>query len=179
MDSLASRYANALFSIALEENKVAAYQEQVISIDSILHEHKEFNDILNHFKVEEKDKKEMIDTVFKKDFDLTIVNFLKLLIDKRRFNHFKAICSEFNSLANEYQGVKEGVIYSAKALDEAMMKNIEDSVAKKLGNRVELKNIIDESLIGGFKVMVGDTVFDSSIKSKLNSLKYELLDGKR
>ena len=72
MDSLASRYANALFSIALEENKVAAYQEQVMSIDSILHEHKEFNDILNHFKVEEKDKKNMVDTVFKKDYDGTI-----------------------------------------------------------------------------------------------------------
>ena len=107
-----------------------------------------------------------------------ILNFLKLLVDKSRFNLSIDIFKEFNSLANDYRGIKEGILYVATSLDEAKVKAIEAKITKKIGKNVELTQIVDESLIGGFKVVISDLVIDNSIKNKLESLKNDLVEEK-
>ena len=84
----------------------------------------------------------------------------------------------FNSLANDYRGIKEGILYTASLLDEAKVKAIEAKIAQKIGKKVELTMVKDETLIGGFKVVISDLVIDNSIKNKLESLKNDLVEEK-
>ena len=101
-------------------------------------------------------------------------SFLKLLVHKHRFFIFDKIAKEFILEANESLGILEGFIYSVNPLSELEIKKVSESVSKKMNQTVELKNLIDERLIGGIKVVVHDHVFDGSIKGKLENLKNNL-----
>lgn len=174
MESAHKSYAIALFDLAHEENKVEIYQEEVKAISNILKDNKEFFDLLINQFVSKEDKKNMLHNVFFDKIENMILNFLKLLVDKSRFNLSIDIFKEYNSLANEYRNIKEGTLYSAIPLDDARVKAIEEKVAQKIGKNVELSLVVDTSLIGGIKVVIDDLIIDNSIKNRIESLSSDL-----
>lgn len=178
MDTIASRYAKALFELAKENDKVEIYQKQIKYVHSVIKENKELLEFLKSYKIKSSNKKDLLNKIFKDDIDLEVIYFLFLIIDKKRINYLERIFLEFNSVCNEYRDILEGVIYSYEELDRRQINKIEESVALKLKKKVELSNVIDTSLLGGIKVVVNDTVFDNSIANKMQSLKQELLNGK-
>ena len=178
MESVHKSYAVALFELANEAKKLELYQEETKAISNILKDNKEFLNLLTNQFINKDDKKQLLDNVFKNKVDVMVLNFLKLLVDKQRFNITLDVFKEFNSLANDYRGIKEGVLYTASLLDEAKVKAIEAKIAQKIGKKVELTMIKDETLIGGFKVVISDLVIDNSIKNKLESLKNDLVEEK-
>ena len=143
-------------------------------------------DLLNNGKLEKLEliiSEEIFNSIscnklFKENIHIYVIHFLCLLVDKKRERNIEAVCEEFNSLCNEYFNVLEGIVYSTKPLTKDQMTNIEKSIELKLNKKVELTNKLDSSLIGGLKVVVGDTVFDNSIQHKMEALKNELLQGK-
>ena len=109
------------------------------------------------------------------DFDEDIVNLLKVIIDNNRTYMIKDILMAFNSLCNEYKGVKEGLIYSAFALDKVTVNKIKDKISKLEQMDVELIPHIDPTLIGGVKVVINSHVYDGSIKNQLEKMQIDLL----
>ena len=178
MESVHKSYAVALFELANEAKKLELYQEETKAISNILKDNKDFLNLLTNQFINKDDKKQLLDNVFKNKVDVMVLNFLKLLVDKQRFNITLDVFKEFNSLANDYRGIKEGVLYTASLLDEAKVKAIEAKIAQKIGKKVELTMVKDETLIGGFKVVISDLVIDNSIKNKLESLKNDLVEEK-
>ena len=178
MESVHKSYAVALFELANEAKKLELYQEETKAISNILKDNKEFLNLLTNQFINKDDKKQLLDNVFKNKVDVMVLNFLKLLVDKQRFNITLDVFKEFNSLANDYRGIKEGILYTASLLDEAKVKAIEAKIAQKIGKKVELTMVNDETLIGGFKVVISDLVIDNSIKNKLESLKNDLVEEK-
>ena len=178
MESIHKSYAIALFDLANEAKQLEKYQEETKAISNILKDNKDFLNLLTNQFINKDDKKQLLDNVFKGKVEGMILNFLKLLVDKQRFNLSVEIFQEFNSLANDYRGIKEGILYTASSLEEAKIKAIEAKVAQKIGKKVELTMVIDETLIGGFKVVISDLVIDNSIKNKLESLKNDLVEEK-
>ena len=178
MESVHKSYAVALFELANEAKQLELYQEETKAISNILKDNKEFLNLLTNQFINKDDKKQLLDNVFKNKVDAMVLNFLKLLVDKQRFNITLDVFKEFNSLANDYRGIKEGVLYTASLLDEAKVKAIEAKIAQKIGKKVELTMVKDETLIGGFKVVISDLVIDNSIKNKLESLKNDLVEEK-
>ena len=179
MESLASRYASALYALAEEQNQTLAYQTQLREVAGVLNAYPDLATVLSHFKVSANDKKQLIQEVFVARLSTTVLHFLKLLVDKQRFNQIQSICREFISMVNRKRGIKEGVVFSVTSLTPDELKAISAAVEKASNVQVELVNELDPALLGGVRVVVGDTVYDSSIKSKIDSLKYELLEGKR
>ena len=178
MESVHKSYAVALFELANEAKKLELYQEETKAISNILKDNKEFLNLLTNQFINKDDKKQLLDNVFKNKVDVMVLNFLKLLVDKQRFNITLDVFKEFNSLANEYRGIEEGILYVASKLDEDKIKAIEAKIAQKINKKVELSTVIDSSLIGGFKVIISDLVIDNSIKNKLESLKNDLVEEK-
>lgn len=179
MDSLASRYAKALFDLALEGQAVVAFQREMKEIKSVVQTHQELVTIFSHYNITNQEKKKLLKQIFADQISLLTLNFLQLLVDKKRINHLTKICDEFNALANQYRGIEEGIIYSSILLNQAEMSQIQQRIEQERKSRIELQNLVDASLIGGFKVIIKDTVYDNSLKHKINSLRYELLAGKR
>jgi F-type H+-transporting ATPase subunit delta len=134
--------------------------------------------LLNHYRLSEIDKFKIVDQVFGKELNLTLINFLKLLLQKKRFNHFIPVAEEFNSLVNTSLGIKEGIVYSSVKLTDLQMNSLAKTLLNEHKVKVELKNKIDARLIGGYKIVIGDTIFDGSILNRLETLRQELNKGK-
>ena len=166
MDSLFSRYASALFSIALEENKVEFYKNEIKMLKQVILQNDEILHLLSSCFIQKEDKEKIIDEVFKKQ-DINIINFLKVIVNNKRVNYLIKIFDEFIKTCNENLNVKEGIVYSITKL----------ALKVRLNCEVELVNLIDERLLGGVKVVIEDKIFDGSIKNKLEKLKSSLISG--
>ena len=98
----------------------------------------------------------------------------KELVKKHIIYQFKDIVKEINKGLNQELGIYDGFVYSTEPLEKSRIDEISTVISEKLGQKVELKNIIDLRLIGGIKVVVHDHIFDGSIKYKLETMKEEL-----
>lgn len=175
METVAKRYAQSLFSLALDQQAVLDYQKDMNLVNKIFFENPNFIRFFNEVSVSNEDKFRIIDQGFKDQVDTYIVNFLKLLIKKRRIKHILEINQEFKELANEYLGIEEGTLYTSFTLDSKQIKEVEAAISKKEQKTVKLTVINDPSLIGGIKVVIKNRVYDGSVKNKVSLLKKELL----
>ena len=174
MEESVSRYADALVSLAKEEGKLEQYKFAVLSMSETLRLNPELLKYLKSYFVSEVDKNKVIDE-FTKDFGLkNLTNFIKLLVVKHKIYLFKDIANEITKGINFELDVYEGFLYSTEPLEKSKINEISEVISKKIGKKVELKNKLDERLIGGVKAVVHDHVFDGSIKYKLETMKEQL-----
>lgn len=174
MNELALRYAESLFSLANESSQIEVWQDEVKLLKKILTSNKEFISLLSSEFLSLKEREDIIDRTLK-DFNVNIVSLVKVVMKNHRLSEINNILSSYNSLANEYRGVKEGLIYSTVKLDEETLRQIEISVGNKEHAKVELIPYIDPSLIGGIKVVISDHIYDDSISYHLKEMKQKLL----
>lgn len=177
MDSLANRYASALLDIAKSEEKIVAYKEAIKTLRDEFSNNEDLLKYLESYFVEQEPKYSLIDEICKPYELAHLAPFLKLLIEKHRLNYFRVIGKEFISLCNEELGILEGYVSSTTKLSQEQIAALEESVSKRQKRRVILLNKIDESLIGGVKIVVHDRVYDGSLKNKLEQLKANCLKG--
>ena len=174
MESVVSKYAAAIVSIARDENKCKEYKKTFASFSSVIFEHPEIAKYLESYFVKDEEKYAFVDELTKTYKSENFTNFIKLLCKKHLIYRFKDVEKEVNKLLNEQLNIDEGYLYSTEELSEKQIKKIEEAIAKRLGHEVELKNLVDPRLIGGVKVVIHDHVFDVSIKYKLETLENTL-----
>lgn len=174
MESQISKYASAIVSVAKDEGKCLEYKTAFVELLNAFLENPEVTKFLESYFVSNEEKYKLIDELTKSYKLQNLSNFLKLIAKKHLIYKFKDIVKEITKLLNEELKIDEGFLYSTVKLSESQIDSIEEAVGKKLGHKVELKNVIDERLIGGVRVVIHDHVFDGSIKFKLETLKNNL-----
>lgn len=176
MESIASSYGLALFEIAKEEDRLKEFKQDLEFIQEALDQsHLKF---FNQKMISQEDRIALLEKCFKENVQPMVLNFLKLLVVKGRMTNLFEIIKEYKELYNSALGIVEGVVFSTTILSDDQIKGIETAVSKREGKKVLLTPKIDESLIGGIKVVIEDHVYDGSIKNKITSLQSELLKGK-
>lgn len=173
MLELALRYGSALHSLALDLNKVELWQKEMKELTKLLTENNEFLNLLNSEFLSIKERKQIVNNTIIFD-DAELNAFINIIIDNNRVSNLLEILEAFNSLCNQTLGILEGVIFSVERLDESQISSIETAIAKKEQVKIELKNVIDKSLIGGLKVFINGHVYDDSIKYHLEKMKNSL-----
>ena len=174
MNQIAQTYAEALFSLGLEEKKLAKLQDEGKALSEIIHDNEDFLLLLDSRFMTREERQDIASKILK-DFDEDIVSFVKVLIANNRTNYIKDVLEAFNSLCNEYKGVKEGLIYSAFPLNKETINKIKNKISQIEKMDVELISRIDPSLIGGVKVVINSHVYDGSIKNQLEKMQIDLL----
>ena len=174
MEGLVSKYAAAIVSVAKEEGKCLEYKQALIDLLNMFLENPKVAKYLESYFVNDDDKYSLIEKICSSYKLTNLTNFIKLLAKKHLIYKFKDIVKEVTKLLNEELNIDEGFLYSTEKLDAEQIKRIELAIGNKLGHKVELKNVIDERLIGGVRVVIHDHVFDGSIKFKLETLKNNL-----
>lgn len=174
MNQIAQTYAEALFSLALDENKLSKLQDEGKALSEIIEDNEDFLLLLSSHFMSREERKDVASKILK-DFDLDIVNTVKVIIDNNRVDYLKDVLQAFNSLCNEYRGVKEGLIYSAFPLNKETINKIKIKISKIENMDVELISKIDPTLIGGVKVVINSHVYDGSIKNQLEKMQIDLL----
>lgn len=175
MDIISSRYAESLFELAKEEGTIETYSKDMLKVQEVFSTDSSFVQFFSHVAIEDEIKINLLDKSFNGQVSIYVLNFLKLLVNKRRIRHILDICKHFQLLCNDYFGIKVGKVYSAYKLSQDEMTKIENAMSLKENKKVQLKLVIDESLIGGIKVEIDNRVYDDSLSYKLESLRNELL----
>ena len=174
METVASRYGLALYSLAVDEKKVLPWQEEVKELSRIFKENTDFIMILGSSFMSLEQRQEILKKTLK-GVDENIVALILVVMENNRTNDLLDIFESFNSYCNEYRGVSEGLIYSTLKLDQKVINQIEQKISKIEQSQVELKNVIDPSLIGGVKIVIHDRIYDGSIKHHIEVMKTDLL----
>jgi F-type H+-transporting ATPase subunit delta len=102
-------------------------------------------------------------------------NFLSTVVENGRLNALGEIAVQFQRLKNASQGVNDAVIFSAFAIDEAALVDLVALLEKRFARKLSCTVKIDESLIGGVRVVVGDEVLDTSVRARLDQMKAVLV----
>ena len=171
MDSVASRYAIALLSIAKEENKVNEYVLEVENLVEIFESNKDLVLLIKDHGLSKDEKKETISLCFENKISEFILNLLYVLIDNKRGGYILDVCNEFVRIGLNELNIKRGIVYSTIKLTKTQLKGMESKISKMLNANVTLRNVIDDKLLGGFKIQVEDYILDDSMKNRLEKLK--------
>ena len=175
MNAIAQRYAQSLFDLAIETNQVEAYAKDIELVQTVLASDPSFVPFFSHVLIDDETKWSLLDKSFKGQVNEYVVNFLKLLVKKRRMRYIMDIIKAFQSLTNTYFGIEEGILYANYDISAVEVSEVEQALSKKEKKTIHLKVVNDPSLIGGIKVEINNRVFDGSIKNKVSLLKKELL----
>ena len=174
MLELAQNYAEALLSIAVDDNKVIDYQKEVKELRKIIKDNDDFLLLLDSRFLSVEERMHNAELLLP-GFSLDIVNFIKIIVKHNRIRYLKDILDAFNSLCNENQDIVEGLIYSAFPLNEDTLLKIKNKISQIENHEVDLIPKIDPSLIGGVKVVINSHVYDGSIKNQLEKMQIDLL----
>ncbi len=102
-------------------------------------------------------------------------NFLRTVIENGRLAVLPEIASQFRVLKNAKSGTSDAIVQSAFPLDAAALADLQASLDKRFGRRLNLTVAVEPELIGGVRVVVGDEVLDTSVKARLEQMKAALL----
>ncbi len=177
MSEMSKRYALSLLSLAKDEKAVASYKDEVVVLLALIKENGDYQQLLSTPFMSIKKRLLLCQKVVR-PFRKYIQDFVYVIVKNNRANYLVDILEDFIAQANEELGIKQGLVYSTVLLDKQELNAIEKTLSKIEQREVELKNIIDHSLIGGVKVVIGDKIYDGSIKQKIKQMKSDLLkDG--
>lgn len=175
MSVVGDRYAESLFDLAKEENKVTQYLDDIKLVGEVLDSDPQIVQFFNHVLIENDKKIQLLDQSFKGNVDQYVLNFLKLLVQSRRIRYIDDIVKSYINLSNQYLGIEEGMIYTPYELTDQQIQDIEKAISQKENKKVTLKVSIDPSLLGGIKVQIANRIYDGTIINKVEMLKKELL----
>lgn len=171
---VARRYSQALFEVGKEENKLDEYLEEIKLIGDVCSEYKDFFELLKTPKISISEKKDVFEETFEGKISKEVSNFLKIILDKRRINNIFEITKEYEKLVDKHNGVVKADAYTTTPLEEETLKLLEENLSKTTDKKVKLTNKIDETLIGGVKIILGDKVIDGTLKKKLTNIESSL-----
>lgn len=169
MPLVEKRYAQALLELSLEDitNVRLEFQQFV----EIFNADKDFRDFLLNPTVKLDKKQGLIREIFAGRLSKNMLNFILVLIAKQRINALPGIFNQFVYLADLKANVLDMKVITFAPLEEAQLSSLKEKFLKIYkASDVKITEVVDPSIIGGIKVIIGDKVYDGSIKGRIESL---------
>ena len=168
-------YGDALFAVALEENRMDEFFEAVKVVADILRTNDEFGKLMNHPKIIKEEKVKIVEEAFGNNVPKEIVGIMALMITKGRAEEMLSVFDYFIDLVKEEKKIGRAYVATAVELSAEQKAKVEQKLLDTTKYETfEMNYSVDTSLIGGMVIRIGDRVVDSSIKTKLFELTREL-----
>lgn len=178
MEELATTlYAKSMFEASKEDDCLKLVYEELNLIKETIDSNPRLMEVFNHPLLSKNEKKEIINDIYEKNISKLTMNFLLVLIDAKRFDIISSVIDEFNNLYDIDNNIVNGTIITKNKLSDEEIKNYEEKLTASLKAHVKLSNILDETLLGGAIVKIGDKLIDSTLKGQLNELRKELINN--
>lgn len=168
----AHRYAKALFSLSKEQNNLDKVEGDLRLIDGTLKGSKELRAVLKSPVIKNSLKSSSLKAVFE-GVDKTTLNLFDVLIDNKRIDILPDVSKAFIELVDQANKVTTAEVTTAVPLTPEMEEKVLAKVKELTGNNASLVQKVDENLIGGFLLRIGDLQYDASISGKLKNLKHK------
>jgi F-type H+-transporting ATPase subunit delta len=173
ISTIARPYAVAAFKLAKEQKALALWSDMLTFASAVSRDEK-LIDYIQDPKVDS----EVLQNVFLKicgdKLNVNGQNFIKILVEYKRLTVLPAISSAFEELKAAEEGSIDAQIIAAAKPTAAVTKELVKKIEAKFGKKVTASVVVDPEIIGGIKIIVGDTVIDASVKGQLQNLAYSL-----
>lgn len=172
----AKRYAEAAFQLATRDKALDAFGEGLALAANLLGG----NDVLGVLRNPARPLAErirLVDALLAKRVPEPVLKLVGLLVERGKVDRIGTVEAEFRRMVNEQRGIVAAVATSAAPLGKAETDALAKKLAEMTGRTVDLRVEVDESLIGGLTVRVGDTLYDASVRGRLERLRERLVAG--
>ena len=168
----AIRYAKAILSLANSNSKSEAVYSDMQVVAKTISENQELQDFLRSEIMKSEAKKDVLHKVFSNTDPLTKELF-NLLVENKRVDIMDIVAAKYIKLYDEQMGKELATVTTAVPMTSDMELKVLAKVKELTSKSVELQNVIDESILGGFILRIGDKQYNASIANKLNKIKRE------
>ena len=167
-------YAQALFDAARDRGKVDEIGEEYKGVAEVFKQNPDLKKLFTIPTLSAYEKKAVAQNVFDGRISRELLNFICILIDKRRIGAWDGIGRQYEKLVWDRDGLTRGVLYTAVPIGKKQLTALEEKAGAAIGKKVRLENHIDKSIIGGVKIYVDGKLIDASVKSRLESMKQRI-----
>ena len=170
---IASRYAKSLLDLAVEKKQLEEVNKDILLFSETVESNRDLVLMLKSPIITHDKKLTILNKLFGEKVNGLTLAFFQILTKKHREAYLPQIATEFHHQYNVNKGIEEATVTTTFPLSMALRKDFESVVEKITGKSVELTEKVDESLIGGFILKIGDRQIDDSVSSKLQALRVE------
>ena len=167
-------YGTALFEAAVEVDKIDLIRDEADEVLKVFEEEKELTRFINYPAISAEEKKGVLRSAFEGRICEELLNFLFVLIDKRRIGQFPRIVRVYRDLVDHEEGIAYGTVYTAAPLNEKRIAELEEETSRLMQEKVKLTNEIDPNLMAGVKILVEGKVIDASYRKRFDEMASQL-----
>ncbi len=167
------RYSEALFQSAIEKgtlDKVFSDMEHIARICALA----EIRELLSSPVMVPSKKQDILLKVFGGGLDKLTINLVALVVKNGRENYLPGIARAFIKATKDYRGVTETILTTAVDVEEKVSSKVSGLVSEMFKTKVDMKQVVDPEIIGGFILKIEDNYIDASVRSKLRKIEKEL-----
>lgn len=178
VETVARRYAAALADVTAGSSEVQTVKSELQTWEQMLDTNGDLQTAFRNPAISQADKEKVLESLIEKTKPTkTTGNFLRVLLRNSRLTELGEINRKFASVLEERSGIVSADITSARELSEAQKTDVLLNLELMTGKRMKLEFKTDESLIGGMVTRIGSTVYDGSVKTQLEELRQQLVNG--
>jgi F-type H+-transporting ATPase subunit delta len=167
----AVRYAKAILSFALEQNKEVEVNGDMLLITNTIVDSKDLQLLLSSPVIKSVVKKDAIKEVFSSKVSTLTIGLVDLLIDNKRLSILEDVAKKYTVLFDKLKGIEVAKVTTAIPLTEDLNIQILNKVKEITGKEATIENNVNPDIIGGFILRIGDVQYDASVANKLQGLK--------
>jgi F-type H+-transporting ATPase subunit delta len=167
--TVARPYAEAVFSLARETNSLPVWSE-MLRVTAAVAEDESMRSALDNPRLSASDKESLFLSICGERLNADGRNFVRVLISADRVGLLGEIRTLFDAMKDESEGVARASITSAFSVGEDQLASLKSALERRFGKKVETSVTVDSALIGGARIVVGDTVIDGSVAGELAAM---------
>lgn len=173
-DEIIRGYAEALFRVVQAEGDLELVEDELYRFGKVLESNHELKQALSDQSIDRTQRAKILDELLADKVSVHTLGLLSFVVDQGRGRQLPQILEQTSSLAAEARQAVVAEVRTAVELDDSQQEELARALSKATGKKVEVKVILDPSVIGGVVAKVGDTVIDGSIKRRLDQLKEQV-----
>lgn len=174
---ISKTYGDALLELVTEKGNIDDMFEEVRALSEILKDNPDYVELINNPRIDMDNKIDAIENVFKGRLSDDLTGFLVIVVSKGRFSEIDKIFEYFMDEVNKLKGVGTAYVTTPMELSAEEKKKVEERLLQTTSYKsMNMNYVIDESLIGGMRIKIGDRVVDSSVSTKIAKLKQSLIN---
>jgi len=175
-EPVARAYAEALLHIARVEGVVDAVEEELRSLQNVLRTHYELKGFLDNQAVTKEGKLDAIGRLFAGKMSAITVNFLNTVVERARHRLLEDIADQYIALVSAFREQVTAEVVTAVPLPEETAERLRKALSRMVNKDVLIRQSVDESILGGAIVKIGDRIIDGCVRKKLQNLRTAMVE---
>ena len=171
-----NKTAKALFSVFRENNVEQLGSEVLTILSKISSNSQKFKQFLSTKRIELKIKKEILSNIFSDTLNQSQLDLVFCLLDSIDFNYLESINKKYQKLMQESTGYVNVTAVTVNQLNELELSDLKSNIKEKVNSNINIDNVVDNTILAGIKLKVGNTLIDGSLSTKLEKLKQSMIN---